>query len=65
MTDVRCWWCGVEPDTVIEDWRLNQPHPDLIYNWPAGDHQHAVTPPSPQQLEADGHDTLRRIMEAL
>ncbi|MFF0822384.1 hypothetical protein ACFYUR_18640 [Micromonospora haikouensis] len=64
MTEVRCWQCGVEPDDVIEDWQLCKPEPTLIYNWPAGDHTHAATPPTPEQLDADSHTTWRRIMEA-
>lgn len=63
MTDFRCWWCGIEPDTVIEDWQLGQPRPALIPVWPSGDHQHAAAPPTPDQLTAAGHDAYRRIME--
>ncbi|MEV5819281.1 hypothetical protein AB0L22_08910 [Micromonospora haikouensis] len=63
MTTIRCWQCGVEPDDVIEDWPLCKPGPIKIYNWPSGDHTHAATPPTPEQLAADSHTTWRRIME--
>ncbi|MFD6565371.1 hypothetical protein [Micromonospora profundi] len=64
MTDPRCWLCGVEPDDVIEDHRLGQAEPQQTPVWPTGgDHTHALTPPTPQQLVADGHATYRRIME--
>lgn len=63
MNALRCWQCGVEPDDVIEDQQLGEPNPRQIPVWPAGDHPHAVHPPTPQQLAADGHAALRRIVE--
>lgn len=64
MTDLRCWLCGTQPEQVIEDQRLGDPTSRRIPIWPAsGYHQHAANPPTPQQLEDDGHATYRRIME--
>jgi hypothetical protein len=36
----------------------------LMPRWPlATDHEHADNPPSPDQIEQAGHESLRRIME--
>lgn len=65
MTEMRCWWCGIEPADVIEYQQLCQPEPQLIPVWPAGDHTHAVNPPSSEQLTAAGHHALSRVREYL
>lgn len=49
MTEISCWWCGVEPDDIVEityfGGRL-----DRIPNWPAGDHPHAEKPPTADEM---------------
>lgn len=59
----RCWWCGVEPTDTHEIYSPNGNY--HIHTWPPADHQHSVTPPTTDQLVADGHATLRRIMERM
>ncbi|MER7331694.1 MULTISPECIES: hypothetical protein [unclassified Micromonospora] len=31
--------------------------------WPPADHEHAATPPTPEELVDQGHRILRRILE--
>lgn len=51
MTEtLRCWWCDVEPDDVVELVQFGGQVVKLIPNWPPGDHVHAATPPSADQL---------------
>lgn len=61
---VRCWWCGVEPDSLIDITRLDQAEPAYIPNWPPSttDHAHAEHPPTPGQLEQAGHEALMRVV---
>lgn len=60
---LRCWWCGAEPVDVLElhafgsDTTIRRP------TWTPGDHRHALIPPTPEELVADGHRVLRRILE--
>lgn len=63
MADLRCWQCGVEPLDVIESRRLNGTVDVLPGQWPPGDHQHAVEPPTPGQLLAEGAAITDRIMK--
>lgn len=63
---MRCWYCGVEPDRLIEITRLDSPAPEYLANWPAPtDHPHAEQPPTPGQLEQAGHEALTRITSVL
>lgn len=65
MTELRCWQCGAEPLEVHNVQTLSDPGPVLIPGrWPAGDHEHAVDPPTPGQLVAEGHRILLRILTA-
>jgi Family of unknown function (DUF6221) len=58
----RCWACGVEPTALYEVTTLSDPAPRYLPGWPpATDHQHAVRPPTPGELEQAGHETLSRI----
>lgn len=61
---LTCWWCGAEPAEVIE---LQAFGTGALLRravgWPPADHRHAVTPPTPEELVADGHRILRRILE--
>lgn len=61
---VRCWWCGIEPDSLIDVTRLGRAEPEYLPNWPPGDHEHAGRPPTPGQLEQAGHEALMRIRSA-
>jgi hypothetical protein len=62
---VRCWWCGTEPDSLINVTRYDQAEPEYLPNWPAAtDHHHAERPPTPGQLEQAGHEALMRIRHA-
>lgn len=63
MTEVCCWWCGVQPDRLVDVTGLGDPAPSYMPIWPGGDHEHAVDPPTPGQLVDDGHRILRRILE--
>ena len=66
MTGLRCWQCGAEPLEVLEVSRLGRAQPEYLPGrWPPGDHTHAVDKPTPEQLVAEGHAILRRILEAL
>lgn len=64
MTDLGCWQCGVEPvDTY--DVRTMAGVERVIPRWPdSGDHPHALTPPTPDDLVAAGYAALNRITEA-
>jgi hypothetical protein len=62
---VHCWWCGVEPDSLMEITRFGLAEQEYLPNWPpATDHQHAERPPMPGQLEQAGHEALMRIRHA-
>lgn len=64
-SEVRCWLCGVEPLEVFETTTWGDAQPTYIAGrWPAGDHEHAVDPPTPGQLEQAGHAALMRIRAA-
>lgn len=67
MTELRCWQCGTEPLEVHDVSGLgDMPGSRLLPGrWPPGDHTHAVDKPTPEQLVAEGHAILRRILEAL
>ncbi len=64
MEDLRCWWCGIEPDAITEVVQFGGEVVQRIPVWPPGDHPHATEPPSPGQLEQAGHVALMRIMNA-
>lgn len=65
MTELTCWQCGVEPLYVVEVTTYGDPEPVyMIGRWPPGDHAHAVSPPTPQELVDEGYRTLLRIMSA-
>jgi hypothetical protein len=58
---MQCWWCGVEPDDVMEVRTLSGPV-RTIPQWPAGsDHVHAERAPTADGLADAGHDSLARI----
>lgn len=62
---MRCWWCGVEPEALIDVTSLDAPEPQYLPNWPrGGDHEHAEHKPTPPQLEQAGHEALMRIRHA-
>ena len=64
MSVARCWWCGVEPDDSYDVSTLGDgPGSRYIYNWPDGDHEHAVDPPTPGELLEAGAETFDRIMK--
>jgi len=62
---MNCWQCGVEPEAVEELTTAASATPiQLIPVWgPGGDHLHAVTPPTPQDLAEAGHHRLMRIRD--
>lgn len=60
---MRCWLCGVEPDDVHTLSSFDGPVRQILV-WPAGDHAHALHPPSPPQLEQADHEALMQIMDA-
>lgn len=63
MSDLRCWQCGARPDEVFEVTSLADPEPQYLPGrWPDGDHEHAVHPPTPGELEAAGSAALARIV---
>lgn len=63
VTDLRCWQCHVEPTDVAEV-RTLAGVVQVIPLWPAGDHDHALTPPTPGDLLAAGARAADRVMEA-
>lgn len=63
-TKIRCWQCGAEPYDVFEITRLGDPEPRYIPGrWPAGDHEHAVDPPTADELIERGQRAVDRIIE--
>lgn len=61
---MRCWWCGIEPE-LVEITRLESAEPKYMPgHWPTPgiDHQHAVQPPTPGELEQAGHEALTQII---
>jgi len=62
---MRCWWCGVEPDDVLEDTRLGDAERRYLPVWPSGDHDHAERPPTPGEMLEAGARRFDRIMGAL
>jgi hypothetical protein len=59
---VRCWWCGVEPDDVLEITTLGDETRRYLPVWPPGDHDHAESPPTPGELLERGAWRFDRIM---
>lgn len=60
---LRCWQCGVEPYEVYETTTFSDPQPTYAAGrWPPGDHEHAVTPPSPSELLERGDRAAARIL---
>jgi hypothetical protein len=51
--DIRCWWCGVEPNELVEVREFGGTV-RYIPNWPQGDHRHAEQTPTPNQLADEG-----------
>jgi hypothetical protein len=64
VTGLRCWQCGIEPADTIEASTLCGDN-RIIPRWPiGGDHPHALTPPTPDDLVVAGHAALKRVTEA-
>jgi hypothetical protein len=64
---MKCWQCGVEPESVHETTTLDDPEPTFIAGrWPAAtDHEHAHRPPTPEELESSGAALLRERFRVL
>jgi hypothetical protein len=60
---MSCWQCGVQPEDLVEVRSLGGPV-RFIPQWPAGDHEHAEKPPTPEELLNAGSATLLRILQA-
>ncbi len=63
----RCWYCGAEPD-MVDVTTYEDPEPRLTpggWDTPAGDHQHAIQPPTPSELAAAGDAAIGRIRREL
>jgi hypothetical protein len=61
---MRCWQCGAEPLEVFDVTTLGDAEPRYMPGrWPPGDHEHAVTPPTPAEIAAAGDAALARIVE--
>ncbi len=61
--ELRCWQCGVEATGVAEITSLGDAMPRFLpTGWPAGDHEHEVTPPSPEELLARADRVMGRIL---
>jgi hypothetical protein len=69
VPELRCWQCGVEPEDVIVVRNFGGAVDYIPDGWPAGDHKHAVRPPTPDELVMAGWaalDTVRQItLEAM
>lgn len=60
---MRCWQCGAEPELVVETTTFGDPERTYAAGrWPPGDHEHAIAPPTPGELEDRSHRTLMRIL---
>ncbi len=60
---MRCWWCGVEPDDVetydVVTGGSPQPVRTIEHGrWPGGDHTHAATPPTADELADQAYAML-------
>ncbi len=69
MSDItRCWWCGAEAD-MYEVTRFCDPEPVYVpgdWDRPSLDgHEHAITPPTPGQLAAQGDAAIARLRKDL
>lgn len=63
MTEYRCWQCGAEPLGLVDVTTFGVAEPRYLPNgWPPGDHEHAVTPPTPGELARAGDAALARIL---
>jgi hypothetical protein len=63
---VRCWFCGVEPLSVVDTTALGSPFTTHTPGrWPpSGDgHEHTEKAPTPTGLERAGHAALMRIRD--
>lgn len=59
---MKCWQCGVEPIGLVDATTLDDPEPSYVpTGWPLGDHEHAVAPPTPDELADAGHRALERV----
>lgn len=61
---IRCWICGVESDEVADVSSLDGRVEYLPVRWPAGDHEHEATPPTPAELSARGDAAMRRLLDS-
>jgi hypothetical protein len=60
-----CYICGAMPE-LVDATAFGDPGPTYISaGWPAPaeGHEHATRPPTPEELAAAGHASLRRILE--
>lgn len=64
---MSCWLCGARAVVTGEIMSMETMTPvRVVYGWTAPartDHQHAVQPPRPEDLELEGHRSLMRIYE--
>jgi hypothetical protein len=61
--ELTCWRCGVEPVDTAEIHSGSGLVRTLPAEWPPGDHAHAVSPPTPDQLANEGRRILDRITQ--
>jgi hypothetical protein len=64
---MRCWQCGVEPESVHEITTLSDPERKFMAGrWPpATDHEHAHRPPTPEELERAADALLQERFRVL
>lgn len=62
----RCWYCGMAPVVMGYVHSFEQEAPvAVVLNWDgpaAADHEHALTPPTPQQLIDAGYRSWTAIV---
>jgi hypothetical protein len=63
--DETCWQCGVQPDETYDLYADGHAEPvRWVYEWPIGDHPHAVDPPSPGELTDAAWNVWLRTLDA-
>jgi hypothetical protein len=65
-SDHACYVCGALPKLVDATAFGDTESQFIAAGWlvPGEDHEHASRPPTPEELAAAGHASLRRILEA-
>jgi hypothetical protein len=56
--------CGVEPTGLADVTTYGDREPRYLpTGWPAGHHEHAIDPPTPERLANDGIAAIERMLK--